>query len=128
MIKDISSTTVLNNGVRMPWLGFGTWQMEVESSIKIAVKSGYRSIDTATAYGNETGVGNAVRECGMLREDLFITTKVWNSNQGYDSTIRAFEESLKKLGLAYLDIYLIHWPVKGKYMETWKAFEKLYTE
>lgn len=124
--------TSLSNGVQMPCLGLGVWKAhdgdEVISAVKHAVQTGYRSIDTAAAYGNEEGVGRAIKECGVPRKELFITTKVWNTNQGYDSTLQAFEESKKKLGLDYLDLFLIHWPVKDKYKETWKALEKLYKE
>jgi diketogulonate reductase-like aldo/keto reductase len=130
MIKHISDQTVLNNGVKMPWLGLGVWKVEegneVITSVKSAIAAGYRSIDTAAAYGNEEGVGQAIRECGVPREELFITTKLWNKNQGYESTLKAFDESMKKLGLDYLDLYLIHWPVKDKYRDTWRAFNKLY--
>ncbi|MDF2925626.1 MAG: glyoxal reductase [Paenibacillaceae bacterium] len=132
MPASLSDSTVLKNGVKMPWLGLGVWKMEdggvVADVVKSAVGLGYRSIDTAAAYRNETGVGQGIRECGVPREDLFITTKVWNSDQGFDSTIAAFESSLDKLGLNYLDLYLIHWPVKGKYIETWRALVKLYEE
>lgn len=132
MIKGISDTVLLNNGVKMPWLGLGVWKVdndkEVETAVKMAVKAGYRAIDTAAAYGNEEGVGRGIKECGVSRNELFITTKVWNSNQGYESTLKAFEESRKKLGLDYIDLYLIHWPVKGKYIDTWRAFEKLYED
>lgn len=130
MMKNIKDCTVLNNGVKMPWLGLGVWQAEdgreVISAVKAAVKAGYRHIDTAAVYGNEAGVGKAIKECGVPREELFVTSKVWNSNQGYDRTLKAFEESRKKLGLEYLDLYLIHWPVKGKYTETWRALETVY--
>lgn len=116
----------------MPWFGLGVWQTPdgeaVEQAIQYALDAGYRHIDTAAIYGNEAGVGNAIKRSGLPREDLFITTKLWNSEQGYDSTLRAFEESLKRLQLDYVDLYLIHWPVKGKYIETWKAFETLYKE
>ncbi|MNI07764.1 Glyoxal reductase [compost metagenome] len=129
MISKITDTTVLNNGVHMPWLGFGVWKMEdgdqVISSVKAALAAGYRSIDTAAIYGNEAGVGQAIRESGIPREELFITTKVWNAEQGYESTLKAFEESRRKLGLDYLDLYLIHWPGKDKYKDTWKALGKL---
>ncbi|MEZ2656820.1 aldo/keto reductase [Aneurinibacillus aneurinilyticus] len=132
MIHSISDCAVLHNGVRMPWLGLGVYKTqdgeEVEQAVKAAVEAGYRSIDTASLYHNERGVGKAIQACGIPREDLFITTKIWNSNQGYDSTLYAFEESLKKLGLEYLDLYLIHWPVKEKYKETWRAMEKLYKD
>ncbi|QJC54530.1 aldo/keto reductase [Paenibacillus albicereus] len=116
----------------MPRLGLGVWKVteegQVEQSIQDAVKAGYRSIDTAKAYGNEEGVGRAIRECGVPREELFVTTKVWNSDQGYDSTLKAFQDSLEKLGLDTLDLYLIHWPVKGKYKDTWRALEQLYKD
>jgi diketogulonate reductase-like aldo/keto reductase len=132
MIKHISDKTVLNNGVEMPWLGLGVWKVEdgneVITSVKAAIAAGYRSIDTAAVYGNEEGVGQAIRESGVPREELFITTKLWNANQGYESTLQAFDESMQKLGLDYLDLYLIHWPVKGKYTDTWRAFLKLYEE
>ncbi|WP_281364060.1 aldo/keto reductase [Thermoactinomyces mirandus] len=116
----------------MPWLGLGVWKAqvgeEVENAVKAALKTGYRSIDTAAVYKNEEGVGNALAEAEVPREELFITTKVWNDDQGYETTLKAFEESRRKLGLEYIDLYLIHWPVKGKYKETWKAMEKLYKE
>ena len=98
------------------------------ASVKWALEAGYRHIDTAAIYGNETGVGQAIAESGVPRDALFVTTKIWNADQGYDSALAACEESLKKLGLDYLDLYLIHWPVKDKYIETWKAFERLYKE
>ncbi|WP_286885273.1 aldo/keto reductase [Aneurinibacillus sp. UBA3580] len=132
MIHSISDYTTLHNGVRMPWLGLGVYKTqegeEVEQAVKAAIEIGYRSIDTAALYHNERGVGNAIKMCGVPREELFITTKVWNSHQGYDATLRAFEESRQKLGLEYLDLYLIHWPVKEKYKDTWRAFEKLYED
>jgi diketogulonate reductase-like aldo/keto reductase len=132
MLNRISASTVLHNGVEMPWFGLGVYQAkegeEVEFAVKTAIAVGYRSIDTAAIYENEKGVGKAVKESGVPREELFITTKVWNSRQGYESTLAAFEESRKKLELEYLDLYLIHWPVKGKYKETWKALEKLYKD
>lgn len=132
MIASLSDTTRLNNGVSMPWLGLGVWKVEngatVAETVKSAIRLGYRSIDTAAVYGNETGVGQGIRESGISREELFITTKVWNSEQGYDSTLAAFETSLEKLGLEYVDLYLVHWPVKGKYAETWRALVQLYKE
>lgn len=132
MVNSINDTALLHNGVKMPWFGLGVWQVEndreVVSSVKMAVKAGYRAIDTAAAYGNEEGVGKAIKECGIPKDELFITTKVWNSDQGYESTLKAFEESRKKLGLEYIDLYLIHWPVKGKYIDTWRAMEKLYRD
>ena len=120
----------LSNGVRMPWLGLGVYQIPngdpVAAAIRTAVQAGYRGIDTAGAYGNEEGVGQGVRECGLPRADLFVTTKVWNARQGYASTLIAFEQSRQRLGLDYVDLYLIHWPVKGKYKDTWRALEHLY--
>ncbi|MFJ8310422.1 MULTISPECIES: aldo/keto reductase [unclassified Streptomyces] len=123
----------LNNGVEMPQLGFGVWQVpddEAAKAVTTAIESGYRSIDTAAIYENETGTGKAVAASGVAREELFVTTKLWNSEQGYDSTLRAFDASLDKLGLDYVDLYLIHWPVPAKdaYVDTYKAFEKIYAE
>ncbi|MGD6902322.1 aldo/keto reductase [Bacillus infantis] len=132
MPKSLQDTTKLHNGVEMPWFGLGVFKVqegsEVIDSVKAAIKNGYKSIDTAAIYGNEEGVGQAIKESGAPREDLFITTKVWNSEQGYDSALAAFDESLSKLGLDYVDLYLIHWPVKGKYKDTWRALEKLYKD
>lgn len=120
----------LNNGVRMPQLGYGVWQVpdaEAEQAVGTALEAGYRSIDTAAIYGNETGTGKAVAASGLPREELFVTTKLWNSDQGYDATLRAFDDSLAKLGLEYVDLYLIHWPVPNKdaYVDTYRAFEKI---
>ncbi|MDE5415549.1 aldo/keto reductase [Alkalihalobacterium chitinilyticum] len=132
MAKHIKDTTTLHNGVKMPWLGLGVWKVEdgsqVTESVQAAVQAGYRSIDTAAIYKNEEGVGQGIKECGVPREELFITTKVWNANQGYETTLQAFEESMEKLGLDYLDLYLVHWPVAGKYKDTWRALEKLYAD
>ncbi|WP_174614371.1 aldo/keto reductase [Virgibacillus ihumii] len=132
MINNLQDTVILNNGVKMPGFGLGVYKVEdgdtVVHSVKTAIKHGYRSIDTASFYDNERGVGQGIRESGVSREELFITSKVWNDQQGYDSTLQAFEQSLEKLGLDYLDLYLIHWPVSGKYHETWKALEKLYQD
>jgi len=123
----------LNNGVEMPQLGFGVFQVpdaETTAAVSAALHAGYRSIDTAALYGNEAGVGKALAASGLDRDELFITTKVWNSEQGYDKTLRAFDASMKKLGLEQLDLYLIHWPTPARdlYVETWKAFEKLYAD
>lgn len=132
MLASLSDRAQLSNGLGMPWLGLGVWKMEdgqtVADVVKAAVRLGYRSIDTAAVYRNEAGVGQGIRECGIPREELFITTKVWNTDQGYESTLAAHEESLTKLGLDYVDLYLIHWPVKGKYVETWRALVQLYKE
>jgi diketogulonate reductase-like aldo/keto reductase len=115
MISSIKDCTLLNNGLEMPWLGFGTWQIndgqEVEDSVRSALEIGYRSIDTAAVYGNERGVGKAIRESGIPREDIFLTTKVWNDAQREKRTLAAFEESLKRLETEYVDLYLVHWPV-----------------
>ncbi|WP_322922298.1 aldo/keto reductase [Paenibacillus campi] len=128
----LQSTTKLSNGVQMPWFGLGVYKVEegaqVVNSVKWALEAGYRSIDTAALYQNEEGVGQAIRESGVARADLFITTKVWNSEQGYDTTLAAFDQSLHKLGLDYVDLYLVHWPVKGKYKDTWRALEKLHED
>lgn len=122
----------LNDGVTMPWLGLGVWQTkdgdEVIHAVKSAIELGYRSIDTASAYKNEEGVGQAIKESGVAREELFVTTKVFNSDQGYEQTLKAFESSRKKLGLDVIDLYLIHWPVKDKFRETWKALIHLQQE
>ena len=123
-------TTILYNGVEMPWLGLGVHRAgsgsEAEAAIQCALRAGYRSIDTATYYQNERAVGKAVFESGIRREDIFLTTKVWNTDQGYHSTISAFEASLEKLQTSYLDLYLIHWPHSELTFETWKAMEELY--
>ncbi len=122
----------LNNGVEMPILGLGTWQIrgteETEEAVLYALDVGYRLIDTADIYGNEEGIGRALRKSSIPREQVFITTKVWNSDHGYSSTIAACERSLNKLGLSYIDLYLIHWPVKDLRKETWKAMETLLQE
>lgn len=135
-MKNLQSKTTLHNGVEMPWFGLGVFKVEdgpeLVEAVKVAIKEGYRSIDTAAIYGNEKAVGEGIRagikEAGISREDLFITSKVWNSDQGYETTLAAYEESLKKLELDYLDLYLVHWPVEGKYKDTWRALETLYKE
>ncbi|MEF7557820.1 aldo/keto reductase [Bacillus thuringiensis] len=135
-MKNLQSKAVLNNGVEMPWFGLGVFKVEegpeLVEAVKSAIKAGYRSIDTAAIYGNETAVGEGIRAgieaTGIAREELFITSKVWNADQGYETTIAAYEESLKKLGLDYLDLYLVHWPSEGKYKDTWRALETLYKE
>ncbi len=130
MISSINDFTVLNNGTKMPWLGFGCFKIDdgqqVENAVRNALEQGYRSIDTASFYANEPGVGKAIRESGVQREDVFITTKVWNQDQREKKVMAAFEESLKLLGTDYVDLYLIHWPVPGFYQETWEEFEKIY--
>ncbi|MGW4996556.1 aldo/keto reductase [Streptomyces hydrogenans] len=126
-------TVELNNGVGIPQLGFGVFQVpddETTSAVGAALEAGYRSIDTAAIYGNETGVGRALAASGLPREELFVTTKLWNADQGYDATLRAFDASLAKLGLAYLDLYLIHWPTPARdlYVDSWRAVERLASE
>ena len=130
MIGSIKDCTILNNGLKMPWLGFGVFQVkdgrEVEDAVKYALKIGYRSIDTASAYGNERGVGKAIRESNIPCEEIFLTTKVWNDDQRDKRILAAFEESLERLGTDYVDLYLVHWPVAGCYQETWQIMEEIY--
>jgi 2,5-diketo-D-gluconate reductase A len=126
-------TVKLNNGVAMPQLGFGVFQVpddETTAAVTAALNAGYRSIDTAAIYGNEGGVGRAVPDAGIAREELFITSKVWNSDHSYDNTLSAHDATLDKLGLDALDLYLIHWPAPDRdlYLETWRALERLYAE
>ncbi|MGG2094655.1 aldo/keto reductase [Bacillus sp. S13(2024)] len=136
MMKHLQDKTTLHNGVQMPWFGIGVFKVEegpeLVNAVKTAITHGYRSIDTAAIYGNEEGVGQGIREgiqqANISREDIFVTSKVWNADLGYESTIAAYETSLDKLGLEYLDLYLIHWPVEGKYKEAWRALETLYKE
>ena len=124
----------LNNDIQIPQIGLGVWQTkdgaEVERAVSAALDAGYRLIDTAAVYGNESGVGNAIAASSIARKDIFITTKLWNSDQGYDATLAAFDKSLARLGLDYIDLYLIHWPTPAKdtYIDTWRAFEKLYAD
>ncbi|MDN4491920.1 aldo/keto reductase [Ureibacillus aquaedulcis] len=133
---NLQDTTTLHNGVKMPWFGLGVFKVEegpeLVNAVKSAIKNGYRSIDTAAIYGNEEGVGTGIKEgikeAGISREELFVTSKVWNSDLGYESTLSAFETSLAKLDLEYLDLYLIHWPVEGKYKDAWRALETLYKQ
>ncbi|NNV06733.1 aldo/keto reductase [Geobacillus sp. C56-T2] len=131
-MNHLQDCAVLHNGVRMPWVGLGVYKVkegeEVKSAVRTALEMGYRHIDTAAFYENEEGVGQAIRESGIPREQVFVTTKVWNTDQGYETTLKAFDTSLKKLGFDYVDLYLVHWPVKGKYKETYKALEKLYKD
>ena len=136
MAKHLQDTTTLYNGVKMPWLGLGVFKVEegpeLENAVRAAIKHGYRSIDTAAIYQNEEGVGRGIRaglkEAGIAREQLFVTSKVWNTDLGYESALAAYETSLKKLELDYLDLYLIHWPVEGKFKDAWRALETLYKE
>lgn len=126
-------TVTLNNGVEMPQVGFGVFQVpndETTTAVAAALKAGYRSIDTAAIYGNEEGVGKALAQSGIARDELFITSKLWIAEMGYEQTIAGLEASLERLGLDYLDLFLIHWPAPEKelYVETWKALEKLYAD
>jgi len=126
-------TITLNNNAVIPQIGLGVWRAsdeEAERAVLMAIDAGYRLIDTATVYQNERGVGRAIAATPVPREELFITTKLWNSDQGYDQTLRAFDASLERLGIDYVDLYLIHWqmPKVGLYNETWRAFEKLYAD
>ncbi|MDR3178415.1 MAG: aldo/keto reductase [Campylobacteraceae bacterium] len=125
---NIKSTITLNNGVKMPIFGFGVWQIrdgdDALNAVKEAIKTGYSLIDTAAIYGNEKGVGEALKS--VKRDEFFITTKVWNDDQGYNATLKACEDSLKRLKLDYVDLYLVHWPIAGKLNDTWKAMERIY--
>jgi diketogulonate reductase-like aldo/keto reductase len=126
-------SVALNNGVTIPQLGFGVFLVppdEVVEPVRIALETGYRLIDTATLYGNEEGVGRAIAESGVPRDEVFLTTKVWNTDHGYDETLRAFDDSAKRLGLDPIDLYLIHWPVPAldRYLDTWRALERLYAD
>ena len=123
----------LNDGNHIPQLGYGVWQVgndEAVTAVSEALKVGYRHIDTAAIYGNEEGTGKAINESGIARSDIYLTTKLWNKEQGYESTLKAFDESLKKLGTDYVDLYLIHWPLPSKdlFMDTWRAFIKIKEE
>ncbi len=128
----MNSKTQLNNGTEIPKLGLGVYQTPPGEmtflAVKYALSVGYRHIDTARLYGNEGDVGRAVMESGIPRDEIFVTTKVWNSDQGYDMTLRALDGSLRRLDLTYVDLYLIHWPVQGKIAETWKAMVKILRE
>ncbi|MDR0710317.1 MAG: aldo/keto reductase [Spirochaetaceae bacterium] len=137
-MRSLTDSYELSNGVKIPCIGFGTWQTPngeiAVSSVKAAIAAGYRHIDTAQGYGNEESVGKAIRESGVKREEIFVTSKLTNSEHGYEKTLAAFEGTMKKLGLEYLDLFLIHWPnpvaFRSNWKEanagTWKAFEELY--
>jgi diketogulonate reductase-like aldo/keto reductase len=128
----ITEYAILSNGIKMPGLGLGVFKVadgdEVENAVRWALETGYRHIDTAALYGNERGVGRAVRGSGIPREDIFITTKVWNSDQGFDTTLSAFEKSLERLEMKYVDLYLVHWPVQNLFIDTWRALESIYKQ
>ena len=132
MDMHIDSTIELNNGVSIPRLGLGMYQTPDGSAahhaVSYALEVGYRHIDTAMMYGNEVSVGLAVRESGLPREEIFVTTKLWNDDHGYESAVTAFHRSLEALDLEYIDLYLIHWPVEGKRGDSWRALEKVYEE
>jgi len=126
-ITDIQGTFRLHNGVEMPYLGLGVFKaQETAQAVRWAIEAGYRHIDTASIYRNEADVGQGLRASEVAREDVFIVSKVWNSDQGYDSTFHAFEASLDRLQMDYLDLYLVHWPGKTKFVDTWRALEELY--
>ncbi len=137
-LTNLTAPMKLNNGVEIPGLGFGTYQTPADVTYDVvteALKAGYRHIDTAFLYGNETGVGQAIKDSGLKREDVFVTSKLWNTDRGYDETMAAFEKTMANLGLDYLDLYLIHWPANHKQFgdqadqinaDTWRAFEDLY--
>ncbi|MFN2137275.1 MAG: aldo/keto reductase, partial [Candidatus Promineifilaceae bacterium] len=130
MTLTIDSTVALSNGVEMPRLGLGVFKAEdgreVEQAVAWAIQAGYRSIDTAAFYHNEGGVGRAIRDSGMPRESIFVTTKIWNDDQRRGATQKAFDDSLARLGLDYIDLYLVHWPVAGYFKQTWQVLETIY--
>lgn len=130
MQLNLDSSALLNNEIEIPWFGLGVWQSkegsEVENAVRWALEAGYKSIDTAAVYKNEEGVGKAVKKSGIAREELFITTKLWNSDQRSGDVVKAFENSLRKLACDYIDLYLIHWPVDGKFEQAWAMMEQLY--
>jgi len=129
---DLLSTVKLNNGVEIPWVGLGVFKSppgkETEQAVRWALEIGYRHIDTAAFYQNESDVGRALKDSGVARETVFITTKVWNNDQGFQNTLKAFDRSRKNLGLDVVDLYLVHWPVEGKFLDTWRALEKIYAD
>ncbi|MDA3929877.1 MAG: aldo/keto reductase [Prolixibacteraceae bacterium] len=131
-ITDIKGSLKLNNGVNMPYFGLGTFEAkdgpEVKNSIHYALDAGYRLIDTAAFYENEKSVGEAIRENDVNRKDIFVTTKLWTDAMDFEQALKAYDQSLEKLGMDYVDLYLIHWPVTGKFIDAWKALEKIYKE
>jgi methylglyoxal/glyoxal reductase len=132
MTLTINSTIRLNNGVEMPIFGLGTFRAErgreTQEAVRWALEAGYRHIDTAMIYGNEQDVGEGLRQSGVPREEVFITTKVWNGDQGYEATLRAYDESLKRLGVETVDLYLVHWPIKETRADTWRALLRIHEE
>ena len=132
MINSINERTLLNNGTFMPWLGLGLYKMtdaqEIDRAVKTALEVGYRAFDTATFYRNERFIGKALRQSGIPRDEIFLTSKVWNDAQREKRTLAVFNESLEDLGTDYVDLYLIHWPVRGYFKGTWQVLEKLYGE
>ena len=140
MFTSLSDTFTLSNGVKIPCVGFGTYKTPdgdvCVTGVLTALEAGYRHIDTAEFYFNEEGVGKALAETSLPREDIFVTTKVWNTHQGFDATLRAFDLSMQKLGLNTLDLYLVHWPITkdfkedypARFIDTWRALERLYEE
>jgi len=132
-MNGLAGTTLqLNSGARIPQVGLGVWQTPsgatTRQAVTAALKVGYRHVDTARVYGNEADVGAGVRESGVARGEVFVTTKLWNADQGYDAALRAFDASLKRLGLEYVDLYLIHWPVAEKRLDSWRALERIHAE
>ena len=130
-LKENQAYVQLNNGISMPLLGLGVYDMHAEEAVeavRYALQTGYRLIDTAAMYGNEKQIGEGIRQSGIPRDEIFVTTKVNNTDQGYDQTLRAFDESMKALAIDSIDLYLIHWPIKNKRASTWKAIEKLYAD
>jgi len=132
-MSDVTTATLsLSSGAAIPQVGLGVWQTPAGTTARQAVlealRVGYRHVDTARIYGNEADVGAAVRSSGVPREQVFVTTKLWNDDQGYDQTLRAFDASLQRLGLDYVDLYLLHWPVAGRRLDSWRALERLYEE
>lgn len=131
-ITNIEGTFTLNNGLKMPYFGLGTWQAEegpeVKNAIHYALDAGYKLIDTAAFYQNEKSVGEALKEHEIAREEVFITTKLWTDQMDYDKALKAYDDSLSRLAMDYVDLYLIHWPVSGKFKEAWKALEKIYKD
>jgi diketogulonate reductase-like aldo/keto reductase len=125
-----SSFVTLNSGAQIPQVGLGVWQSggKTKSAVAAALAAGYRHVDTAAVYGNEAPVGAAIAESGVPRAELFVTTKLWNKDQGYDAALKAFDASMARLKLEYLDLYLIHWPVAELRLESWRALEKLYAD